>query len=109
GPATVPAFRALRCLRRLRGTPWDLFGWAPMRRTERRLVDDYRRMVAQALDHLGEGRDDQVRQVAELPDLIRGYDEVKRGNIERFRAAAGDLAASLERSPEPSAVGAAEP
>jgi hypothetical protein len=34
--------------------------------------------------------------VAELPDLIRGFDEVKQANIERFRLKARAILDSLE-------------
>ena len=60
GPATGPAFRVLRAARRLRGTPFDLFGRTAMRRTERQLVGEYRQLMADALPHLRPETADQV-------------------------------------------------
>ncbi|MHB1583782.1 MAG: indolepyruvate ferredoxin oxidoreductase family protein [Acidimicrobiales bacterium] len=105
GPATVPAFALLRRLRRLRGTPLDPFGRTAMRRTERALVDEYRELVARALVHLEPGTADEVRAIAALPEVIRGYESVKLAGVEEFRrqaarrlAALGDLATEVTRT-----------
>ncbi|HEV8308639.1 MAG TPA: indolepyruvate ferredoxin oxidoreductase family protein, partial [Methylomirabilota bacterium] len=45
GPWFTPALRLLRGVRRLRGTAWDVFGYAGVRREERRLVPWYRSLV----------------------------------------------------------------
>ena len=42
GPWARPFLRMLASGRRLRGTPFDIFGWAKLRRTERTLVREYR-------------------------------------------------------------------
>jgi len=99
GPATWPAFRVLRYSRRLRGTAWDPFGRTRMRRTERQLVDDYRQMVATALTHLGPDTADRVAEVAGLPDMVRGYEDVKAATIARFRDRADTLLADLAGRP----------
>ena len=95
GPATGPAFRMLRAGRRLRGTPLDPFGAAQMRRTERALVTEYRDLVATALRRLAPDTVDLVAQVAALPELVRGYEEVKAAGIERFRTEGARLMRSL--------------
>ncbi|MEQ0564902.1 indolepyruvate ferredoxin oxidoreductase family protein [Amycolatopsis sp. NEAU-NG30] len=83
GPWFRPAFRLLHALRRLRGTPFDPFGRAEVRRVERELVDDYRGTIMRAF-HAGLDRA-QVLALAELPDLIRGYEDVKLANVARYR------------------------
>jgi indolepyruvate ferredoxin oxidoreductase len=98
GPAARPAFWALQAGRRLRGTPFDPFGRTEMRRTERALVDEYRRTVAAALTHLRPDTEEQVVAIAELPDAVRGYEDVKRRNIERFRSASATMLRGLEDS-----------
>ncbi|HKH88317.1 MAG TPA: DUF6537 domain-containing protein, partial [Acidimicrobiales bacterium] len=99
GPVSTPAFHILGTMRHLRGTPFDLFGYARMRRTERGLVVEYRSLMGAALDRLRSETVEQVRQVAELPDLIRGFDEVKQANIETFRLKARALLDLLEDVP----------
>ncbi|HEX6513840.1 MAG TPA: indolepyruvate ferredoxin oxidoreductase family protein, partial [Chloroflexota bacterium] len=74
-----PAFKALRAMRRLRGTPLDPFGCHPVRRQERELIGWYRRLVAEAPDY------QSALDLAALPDLIRGYEKVKLANIERAK------------------------
>ena len=38
-------FRALRRMKGLRGTPFDVFGWDRDRRTERAVVEEYEQLV----------------------------------------------------------------
>ena len=77
-------YRALRGLRRLRGTPFDLFGYDRVRRVERDLIVQYRRLIFSALEDLSAENHARAVKLAELPDLIRGYEEIKLGNVERF-------------------------
>src|SRR4051794_3126649 len=80
----VPAFRALRAMRRLRGTPLDLFGLPPVRRVERALIGEYRALVARSLEQLRPETHGVVATIADLPDMVRGYEEIKLRNVERF-------------------------
>jgi len=95
GPWFRPAFMTLRAMRRLRGTPLDVFGLPQVRRVERRLPGEYRDLVARALESLTPETHATVAQIAELPDLVRGYEEIKLRNVERFRAEAARLEAQL--------------
>ncbi|GAA2775000.1 indolepyruvate ferredoxin oxidoreductase family protein [Saccharopolyspora taberi] len=88
-------FRALRAARRLRGTDLDIFGYAKVRRTERQLIAEYRDLVGQALRHLDADRVDAVTEIAELPDLVRGYEDIKLAGVEKFRQRAAELLSSL--------------
>ena len=77
-------YRVLRPMRFLRGTPFDPFGYDHVRQVERELVLDYRRLVFAAIDELSADNYARAVDLAQLPDVIRGYDEVKLGNVERF-------------------------
>ncbi len=90
------AFGGLHHARRLRGTPLDPFGRARVRRLERELVGEYRDLVCHALEHLSVATAAQVAAIADLPDVIRGYEDVKLRNVERFRAQASAMLATLE-------------
>ena len=87
-----PALRGLRSLRRLRGTPFDLFGRTEVRRVERALPSEYRALVEAALPHLASSPDD-VMAACELPAVVRGYESVKLRGVQSFRAGAADLQA----------------
>ena len=78
-------FRLLRALRGLRGTAWDVFGRAEVRRVERALVGEYRQLVEKALVGLSPESHERAVTLANLPDLIRGYEEIKLRNVARFR------------------------
>jgi indolepyruvate ferredoxin oxidoreductase len=91
GPWFAPALRLLRALRRLRGTPLDVFGYAAVRREERRLVPWYRELVAGGLGD-AEGHATAL-ELARLPESIRGYEDIKLRSI----GAARDRAAALRR------------
>ena len=83
---------ALAKMKRLRGTRLDPFGRSEIRRTERALIVEYRELVDAALDALASGRigADQLPAVvdlAELPDMVRGYEGIKMANVERYREA----------------------
>ena len=58
-----------------------------MRRIERELIDEYRSIIEKELISLTPERYDTARELAELPDAIRGYEDVKLENVERFRQA----------------------
>jgi indolepyruvate ferredoxin oxidoreductase len=86
GPWVRPAFRVLRGMRRVRGTRLDPFGATKVRRTERALVAEYRGLVERALHELSAETYDRAVALAELPAMVRGYEQVKLENVERFRA-----------------------
>jgi indolepyruvate ferredoxin oxidoreductase len=76
----------------LRGTPLDPFGHTRMRRVERALIGEYCGLIEQALGGLSPASYERAVALAQLPDMIRGYEEVKLGNVERFREAVRSLA-----------------
>jgi len=98
-----PALAGLYALHRLRGTCFDPFGYAAVRRTERRIIGEYRDLVERSLNHLSAETLEAVIGLAALPDMIRGYEQVKLASVARYRSAAAEQYASLERS-EPVSV-----
>jgi indolepyruvate ferredoxin oxidoreductase len=87
----TPVLKSLRSLRSLRGTPLDLFGYAKVRRVERQLIGEYRQLIAALLPALNEDNYDIAVQLAELPDVIRGYEEIKLASVTAFRQKAAEL------------------
>jgi indolepyruvate ferredoxin oxidoreductase len=90
-----PVLGALSALKGLRGTPLDIFGYAEVRRVERELIGEYRRMIEAALGRLGPQNHDTAVAIAELPDEIRGYERIKLDNVRRVREKAAQLLATL--------------
>ncbi len=71
-------------LRFLRGTRLDPFGYDAVRKTERALVAQYRELVFAAADALDANSYARAVELARLPDIVRGYDEIKLRNVEQF-------------------------
>ena len=85
------AFAILRRMKFLRGTPLDIFGNTAHRKMERGLVNEYQTMIEAVVDGLHRDSYDKALRVAELPDMIRGYEGVKEANVEKFRQAAKEI------------------
>ncbi|HEV2062898.1 MAG TPA: indolepyruvate ferredoxin oxidoreductase family protein [Solirubrobacteraceae bacterium] len=100
GPWFTPAFRVLRRMKFLRGTPVDPFGFPKVRRVERELIGEYRALVEQSVAELTPENRETVVEIAALPDIVRGYEEIKLRNVERYRAEAERLERELREGPK---------
>ena len=86
-PSRPRSHRWLRLLakgKHLRGTVLDPFGHTALRRTERALIEHYRDMVVGAADALDADGYDTATAAASASELVRGYESVKVGNIDRY-------------------------
>jgi indolepyruvate ferredoxin oxidoreductase len=79
----------------LRGTAFDVFGYAEVRRLERTLIGEYRQLLETVLVRLSPVTHDAAVTIAELPDEVRGYEQIKIDNVARFREKAKQLIAQL--------------
>ena len=82
---TSSLFRILRSMRKIRGTFLDVFGYTKERRTERRLIMEYIDIVSELSEQITTENYDHIVEIAELADMIRGYDTVKMTAIDRYR------------------------
>ncbi len=81
GAWILPVFRGLAALRRLRGTPVDLFGYTEERRMERALIERYCETIESLLPTLNDENLHLATELADLPGSIRGYGYVKLKSI----------------------------
>ena len=81
-----PSFKALRAIRRLRGTKADPFGWAAVRRVERAMVPEYEQAITTVLAQLTAANLDDAVEIASLPDQVRGYEHIKLARAATYRA-----------------------
>ncbi len=77
----LPMARILARLKWLRGKPLDLFGMTEVRRVERRLIGEYEETLELIARRVGEADPALLLQLAGLPDMVRGYEDVKLGNV----------------------------
>jgi indolepyruvate ferredoxin oxidoreductase len=80
-----PALWVLRAMRVLRGTPFDVFGHTKVRRVERELITEYLTVVDQLVTSLTPDNHHEAVTTAALPDMIRGYEEVKLAAVAEYR------------------------
>ncbi|CAM5374112.1 hypothetical protein SALBM135S_10136 [Streptomyces alboniger] len=88
-------------MRGLRGTALDPFGRAQVRKVERALLADYAERVTHLLADLSPTNHATAVEIASLPDMVRGYEEVKLRNVETYRARLRELTESFDRGPGP--------
>ncbi|KAA9153454.1 indolepyruvate ferredoxin oxidoreductase family protein [Amycolatopsis acidicola] len=84
GPWFRPVFAVLAWLKVLRGTPFDVFGYAGVRRTERDLVRHYTALVRAVAGKLDAGNAGAAAELLQAIDQVRGYEHVKLRNVARY-------------------------
>jgi indolepyruvate ferredoxin oxidoreductase len=95
-----PAFGVLEKLKFLRGTAFDPFGRTAERRMERRLIENYFDLVTELSVGLDAGNHALAIELADLPDMVRGFGHVKLASVARFEKRKTDLVAKW-RAREP--------
>ena len=84
GPWFRFPLRLLAAGKVLRGTAFDVFGYAAHRRDERALIAWYRDLVDQVLNEKA------APELLTLPENIRGYEGIKSASMEKARREASD-------------------
>jgi indolepyruvate ferredoxin oxidoreductase len=91
GPRSHVALRILAKGKRLRGTKFDPFGYAHVRRVERSLLTEYVDVVTRLAGELDQTNYDRAVEVASLADMVRGYEDVKLASVEAYHARLSEL------------------
>lgn len=97
----IPVLRVLYALRWLRGSRLDVFGYDDVRRAERQLIEDYTEAMSTAMTALSPETFDAVRELASLPDLVRGYESIKLASLEKYRSRRAAIIHELTNPPTP--------
>jgi indolepyruvate ferredoxin oxidoreductase len=90
GAWMIPVFKLLAAMRRLRGTPFDVFGMTAERRMERALIGEFEATVDALLAELTPDTLQQAREIAAAYMDIRGYGPVKEEAVTEVRARVAD-------------------
>jgi indolepyruvate ferredoxin oxidoreductase len=106
GAWILTAMKLLAGLRRLRGTPLDIFGYTAERRLERQLISTYETTLQQLLAELTPDNHALALAIAALPEKIRGYGYVKERHLKQTQAEQAELLAAF-RAPQQQLKGAA--
>ncbi|MGK2880863.1 MAG: indolepyruvate ferredoxin oxidoreductase family protein [Mycobacterium sp.] len=86
GPRSHVALRVLAKGKRLRGTKFDPFGYTRVRKVERELLAEYVDIVTRLADELDTANYDRAVEVALLPDMVRGYEDIKLASVQAYHA-----------------------
>jgi indolepyruvate ferredoxin oxidoreductase len=87
----MSAFRVLAKLRRLRGTPLDVFGRTAERRMERALIGEYEALIDELLAKLAPHNHGLAVELASIPEHIRGYGHVKDRHVKAAKEKQAEL------------------
>jgi indolepyruvate ferredoxin oxidoreductase len=99
GPHSHFALRLLAKGRFLRGHSLDPFGHTKMRRLERRLIDHYEAMIETFIKNSTAETYDTAVAAARAADIVRGYEEVKLANVDRYVNALAELGIAAPELP----------
>jgi indolepyruvate ferredoxin oxidoreductase len=77
----MTAMKVLARMKGLRGTAFDIFGRSEERRMERKLIEDYRRMISDISTRLTPANHRSALLLARLPEQIRGFGHVKAASV----------------------------
>jgi indolepyruvate ferredoxin oxidoreductase len=99
GPWFRLVFRLLVALRPLRKSRLDPFGRGAVRRAERQLIVEYQVVLDRLLAGLTETNHALAVEIAGLPDMVRGYEEIKLRNVAAYRARCAELVEEYEATP----------
>lgn len=99
GPWTARLFPLLAAGKRLRGTKFDVFGYATERRMERRLATDYETLIGTLCAGLSIDNHATALALAALPEKIRGFGHVKEASRIAAKAEEAKLLAQWNEEP----------
>jgi indolepyruvate ferredoxin oxidoreductase len=99
GPWFRMVLRLLARFKALRGTPFDPFGYAKLRREERALIGWYRNLIEEVLAHVTPDNLPIAMEIAALPDRIRGYENIKMEKIREVRRLAAEKLEQVKQRP----------
>jgi len=89
--------RILASLKGLRGTPFDPFGYAAVRREERALIGWYEQLVRDCLDRATAENLPLAQEIVALPAQIRGYEQIKLASVGKVKALAAEKLSALKQ------------
>ena len=98
GPWIAAAFKWLARARRLRGTPFDLFGYMAERRDERSAIVEFEVTMRQVVARLSRPGLPAAIDVARLPQGIRGFGHVRAAARRAATLRLSELMATLEHA-----------
>ncbi len=108
GPWLLSLLVVLKKFKFLRGTPLDPFGYSQERRTERKLIAEYEKLLAEMVQNLTPENHSSAVALASIPEKIRGFGPVKQRHLAAARAEQAALYEHFRAGGAPQFLKAAE-
>lgn len=83
----------LKNMKFLRGTPFDFMAWFSndVRKADRKALNHYKSILSNNIDEIGNGKYQDLKDFSILPDIIRGYEEVRLETMDKFYLKSNNL------------------
>ncbi len=92
-----PVLKVIAGMRRLRATPFDIFGYSEERKKERARIDTYMETLERIMGGLNANNLETALQIADLPKRVRGFGHIKDANAAKTEQCLGDLLETFEQ------------
>jgi indolepyruvate ferredoxin oxidoreductase len=90
--------RMLASMKGLRGTRFDVFGYAEVRREERALIGWYEQLVRDCVARATPDNLAAALEIVSLPAQIRGYENIKLASVRKVKALAAERVSALREN-----------
>ncbi|NWH07356.1 MAG: indolepyruvate ferredoxin oxidoreductase family protein [Alphaproteobacteria bacterium] len=100
GPWMKWGFHLLASLKRLRGTPLDIFGYTQERRLERQMIEDYEALLRDIAANLKPENHAHAVRLASAAQEVKGFGHVKLANYKKMKENETALKAAFATPPE---------
>jgi indolepyruvate ferredoxin oxidoreductase len=99
GPWLTPVLKMIAALKRLRGTPADVFAFDPVHRAARAFRDEYLKTMSSIITGLTPTNYAIAVDIAKLPLGARGYGHIKAKAVATAQQQLKDLTAKFQNAP----------
>ncbi|MDO6679306.1 indolepyruvate ferredoxin oxidoreductase family protein [Shewanella sp. 4_MG-2023] len=104
GPWILTAFKVLAKFKFLRGSKLDMFSYTNERKMERQLIKDYQADIKHIIENLNHDNLPLAIEIAQLPQMIKGFGHIKENNISATLMAKEKLLHQFTHGPDKSAI-----
>ena len=83
----------LKNMKFLRGTSFDFMAWFSndVRKADIKALNHYKSILSENIDEIGNGKYQELKDFSVLPDIIRGYEEVRLETMDEFYIKSNNL------------------
>ena len=86
-------YMGLKRMKFLRGTKFDFMSWfsSDVRKTDKEILHHYKTILTSNINEISNGKYENLLKFSELPDLVRGYEDVRLATVDTYYKEADKL------------------